>query len=74
MYQCEVPSMYYSDLSRDEVTEIEAHMQIIELCERWYNLAHPNGDFVKYFKKHPDLLSIEQWPCFMEVGETSAVD
>ena len=61
--------MYYSEITRGKVTEIEAHMQIIALCERWYNLAHPSGNFINYFKGHADLLNIEQWPCFVEINE-----
>lgn len=60
---------YYSKITENPITETQAHMQIISLCERWYNSAHPNGDFEKYFKKHPELLSIEQWSCFEKIHE-----
>jgi hypothetical protein len=61
--------MYYSEITCNGVTEIEAHMQIISICEQWYNLAHPQGDFVRYFKRHPDLLYIEKWPCFVKLEQ-----
>ncbi len=61
--------MYYSEITCDRITEIEAHMQILALCERWHNLAYPNGDFIKYLKKHTNLLNIEQWPCFIKIKE-----
>ena len=61
--------MYYSEITRGGVSEAEAHIQIA-LCERWYYSAHPNGDFVKYFKKHSDhLLRIDQWNCFKQIRE-----
>jgi hypothetical protein len=61
--------MYYSEITQSKVNEIEAHMQIIEICERWYNVAHPKGDFVEYFKAHADLLSIEKWTCFQRIEQ-----
>ncbi len=62
--------MYYSEITRGGVSEAEAHLQIIALCERWYYSVHPNGDFVKYFKKHSDhLLCIDQWNCFKQIRE-----
>jgi hypothetical protein len=61
--------MYYSHLSQSGIDEIQAHAQIIELCERWYNIAHPQGDFVKYLKNHTDLLDIERWNCFIKLDQ-----
>ena len=54
--------MYYSSFSHSLVTEEEAHMQILQFCEYWQRMTHPNVNFENYFIKHPDLISIEHWP------------
>jgi len=60
---------YYSEVSKNDVTEPEAIAQIIELCNRWYQMAWPErNDFDQYFKAHPQLLDIEQWNCFRKTG------
>jgi hypothetical protein len=48
------------------VSEEEAHMQIIQICERWYRRTHPNKNFESYFVKHPDLILIERWSTSFE--------
>jgi hypothetical protein len=60
--------MYYSELSKSQVNELEALKQIIDLCDRWYQLAHPPVSLDQYLKNHPDLLNIEQWTCFRKIG------
>jgi hypothetical protein len=63
--------MYYSDISQSVISEEEAHLQIIQICERWFHIAHPNENFEDYFVKHPDLITIERWPSFKEITENN---
>ena len=59
--------MYYSKISKCTVSEEEAHTQIIRLCEKWFRLTHPEGNFEKYFIKHPEIFLIERWPDFKKL-------
>ncbi len=59
---------YYSELTKCEVSEPEAIKQIIDLCDRWYQLAHPNISFNNYLRSHSQLLDIEQWACFRRIS------
>jgi len=61
--------MYYSEISKSEVTEPEAVKQIIDLCSRWYQIAQPKYSFGKYIKKHPEFLDIEYWPYFEKLEQ-----
>lgn len=63
--------MYYSNISQSIVSEEEAHLQIIQICERWFHLAHPDGNFEKYFVKHSDLFLIKRWSCFEKISESN---
>ena len=58
--------MYYSNISESIVSEEEAHLQILQVCERWYRIAHPNGNFEDYFIKHSDLILIGRWSSSFE--------
>jgi hypothetical protein len=60
---------YYSKITCGEVTEIEAQMQILQLCQKWFKLTHPKGNFTKYCTKHSDLLDIDLWNCFEKLKQ-----
>lgn len=55
---------YYSEISKSRITEQEAIKQIVDLCNRWYQMAQPSEELDTYIKSHPDLLDIERWNCF----------
>jgi hypothetical protein len=61
--------MYYSNLSHSVVSEEEAHVQIIQFCEKWFRMTQPEKDFENYFIQHPDLIQIERWsPSFVKLN------
>lgn len=59
--------MYYSEVSHSNVTEEEVLEQIIYLCNKWFCIAHPGGNFTKYLSNHTDLFIIDKWPDFKKV-------
>lgn len=59
---------YYSEITQSGITESEALKQIIDLCNRWHQIAQPPESLDQYLKEHPDLLEIGQWTCFRKIG------
>lgn len=59
--------MYYSEVSHTTVTEEEVLTQIVYLCNKWFRIAHPNGNLARYLTKHPDVFIIDRWPDFKKI-------
>lgn len=66
--------LYYSYISRNIVTELEAHVELYNITARWYYCAHPKGNFDAYILKHPEKLTIQYNNNYFKKVEDNARD